>query len=359
MQNSGKHISVIHIESGLGNQMLSYCELLALRKENPRVNYYIETLVYDIPECNDTICQWNGYELDKAFGIREENVKDLFNESQWDIIKSAVIQSRFWQKNWNYAPYTVKALNTCGLNLKNTLPNRENVRRNGLLQAGCIGRIRQWFNDQTWLGVTLKRFLKNYIFNIEKQYLPYQEILFEKTDCDIFAGQRLLFKLVGTGLEKIDKEVRQAFSFPEYTTQRNVEFSQFLDNCNSVFIHARRGDMLSANGWCYKYGYFRRAVKYIKKHVDNPVFVFFTNPGSVEWCKENAKIFGLDYSKDKVHFVDWNAGDQSFRDMQLMSHCKHGIITNSTFGFWGAYFIQNPNKITISPMAEINTTYHC
>ena len=71
-----------------------------------------------------------------------------------------------------------------------------------------------------------------------------------------------------------------------------MEFAKFLDNCNSVFIHARRGDMLSANGWCYKYGYFRRAVKHIKKNVKDPVFVFFTNTGSIEWCKENAKIKG-------------------------------------------------------------------
>ena len=78
----------------------------------------------------------------------------------------------------------------------------------------------------------------------------------------------------------------------------------------------------------------------------------------IEWCKENSRIFGLDYSKDQVYFVDWNIGEDSFRDMQLMTHCKHGIITNSSFGWWGAYLIQNPNKITISPSLEINTTHH-
>ena len=133
----------------------------------------------------------------------------------------------------------------------------------------------------------------------------------------------------------------------------------YLDGVNSIAIHARRGDMLGANGWCYKYGYFKRAVKHIRKHVENPVFVFFTDPGSIAWCKENAKVFGLDYSKDKVLFVDWNSGMESFRDMQLMAHCKHAIITNSTFGWWGAYFITNPDKITISPLVEMDTTHYC
>ena len=138
-----------------------------------------------------------------------------------------------------------------------------------------------------------------------------------------------------------------------------MEMSSFLDKSNSVAIHARRGDLLGNNGWCYKYGYFRRAVNHIRKNVANPVFVFFTDPGSIQWCRDNARTFGLDYSKDKVYFVDWNSGSESFRDMQLMSHCKHAIITTSSFGWWGAYFINNPEKITISPCVEIDTTYHC
>ena len=168
----------------------------------------------------------------------------------------------------------------------------------------------------------------------------------------------LYFQFNGNKIEKIHKLIKETYKFPDFSTEKNVKFASFLDSCNSVFIHARRGDLLSTNGWCYKYGYFRRSVRYIRKKVKDPVFVIFTNTGSIEWCKENAIIFGLDFSKDKVYFVDWNTGEESYRDMQLMSHCKHGIITNSSFGWWGAYLIDNPNKITISPNMEINTTHH-
>ena len=350
-------MKIVHIESGLGNQMLSYCELLALQKINPEDNCYVETIVFDIPECNETICQWNGFELGRIFGIKTPNIRTLFNETEWNNVMNEVRASEFWKKNWNWPVYICQALNNAGLNLENTYGNRE-----AFSQANTHslkGKLETVNFTKSRIGVFLRRLYFKWTLSKRIAAFDKRKEVFVKTDKDLLTGQRLCFKYKGNDIERIHDEIEHIFKFPDFTTEKNSEFAKFLESCNSVFIHARRGDMLSANGWCYKYGYFRRAVKYIKKNVKDPVFVFFTNTGSIEWCKENAKTFGLDYSKDKVFFVDWNTGDESYRDMQLMAHCKHGIITNSTFGWWGAYFIQNPNKITISPQAEINTTYHC
>lgn len=350
-------IKVIHIESGLGNQMLSYCELLAIKKMNPEDECYIETLVFDIPECNETICQWNGYELERVFGINTPNVKELFDSSMWQQIYDEVHSSRFWEKNWNWPVAITNALNHAGLDVENSYGDRTAIAQdNNKSFKGYLKNLK--FTDSrvgAYLrGLYYKCTLAKRIAALDKRLK-----VFVKTDANLLTGQRLCFKYRGNDIERIKQEIDHTFVFPPFKDERSIEFASFLDNCNSVFIHARRGDMLSANGWCYKYGYFRRAVKHIKKNVKDPVFVFFTNTGSIEWCKDNAHIFGLDYSKDRVYFVDWNVGDESYRDMQLMSYCKHGIITNSTFGWWGAYFIQNPNKITISPELTINTTYHC
>lgn len=348
---------VVHIESGLGNQMLSYCELLAMRKCNPEQKIYIENMVYDIPECCASICQWNGYELDRVFNINEQNVRELFEPKMWNEIYEEVRSSKFWEKNWNWPVYITKALNNAGIKVENSYGNREvSEEANRRSLKGLLHRINF---TRSRFGVALRHLyyrttIKQRLSDIDKR-----KDVFIKTDKDLLTGQRLSFKYRNNDIEAIKEEIESAFKFPDFVTKKNSDFADFLDSCNTVFIHARRGDMLSANGWCYKYGYFKRAVKYIKEKVKDPVFVFFTNTGSIEWCKENSKIFGLDYSKDEVYFVDWNTGDESFRDMQLMSHCKHGIITNSTFGWWGAYFIKNPNKITISPELTINTTCHC
>lgn len=351
-------MKVVHIESGLGNQMLSYAEALALRYVHPNEDLYLETIIFDIPECNDVTCQWNGYELERVFGINEPpNVRTLFTDAQWDSIMREIRVSEFWKYNMNYPPVFTTAFKHAGLDLLNTKGDFMDGNHSGALRPTFSRKLRNYISD-TRLGAWLKRQYNQH--NPEKfiRANDHRKDVFLKTDADAFTGQWLAFKYKGNDRELIDDEIKSTFVFPELTG-KNAETARQLDACNAVAIHARRGDMLSTNGWCYKFGYFKRAVRYIRKHVENPVFVFFTNPGSIKWCKENGRIFGLDYSKDKVFFVDWNGGEDSYRDMQLMGHCKHAIITNSTFGWWGAYFISNPDKITISPLVEIDTTYHC
>lgn len=353
---------VVHIESGLGNQMLSYGEYLILKKLHPQEDIYIENIVYNIPQAREVINQWNGYELEQIFGIHAPNVCNLFSESQWTKIMSDVIASKFWLKNWNYPVYITKALNNAGLHIKNLLPNFEAVGaiKNVNMLDDSKPSLKQKLID-TRLGNNLRRIYRLACMEKFIRRDAHYDDMFYKGSDSVYTGFWLGLRMRGSGIEFIDSELHEAFRFPEWDTEKNKTMANMLDTANSVAIHARRGDMLGANGYCYKYGYFRRAVKYIKERVENPVFVFFCDPNSIEWCHENESIFNLDYKKDKVYFVDWNKGNNSFRDMQLITHCKHAIITNSSFGWWGAYLISNPNKITISPIEEIalNTTYHC
>ena len=62
----------------------------------------------------------------------------------------------------------------------------------------------------------------------------------------------------------------------------------------------------------------------------------------MDWVKDNIQIQNCTY-------VDHNKGKNSYLDMYLMSLCKHNIISNSTFSWWGAWLNRNTSKIVVMP----------
>ena len=342
-------MKIIHIESGLGNQMLSFCEYLAIKSVNPGDDCMIETIVYDIPECNEVICQWNGYELDRIFHLNAPNIKSFFSFNQWEMLLTYIRESRFWERNWNYPVYFTQAFEKSGLQMKN-------------LRGDFEAPGAPYMTPLSKPGYK-KTFIFQYLNYFRKKYLkhpippPSPELFIKSTD-NIFTGQQLTFKNKNSGIERIDKEVRECFPFPALSSKADLKLAKEVQSCPSVAIHARRGDMLSYNFDCYYGGYFKRAVKYIKQTVPSPCFYIFCDPGSVEWARHHSKVFGLDFQKDHITFVDWNKGVDSWRDMHLMSLCKHQVITRSSFGWWSAYLNTYRDKITCSPDAITNTTHH-
>lgn len=351
-------MKIIHIESGLGNQMLSYCELLALRWLNPSEHFLVENIVYDIPECNSIINQWNGYELNRVFGINAINVRTLFNDNQWaDVIRS-IRDSKFWLHNWNWPVYFQRAFSAVGLELKNM---RGSFEEKGYTYVGVDVNRRKSLRDllrKTDMYSYLQMRKKWRIDNQRAQSYSNEANLFYKSDEDELTGQRLSFKFINSGIERIEPLIRQTFVFPAITDDRNASMMRRIMNCNSVAIHARRGDMAGYNYPLYRFGYFRRCVDFIRTKVQTPVFFIFCDPDSVPWAKENAHLLGVDFRKDSISFIDFNKSTESYRDMQLMAACKHQIITQSSFGWWGAWLNTFPGKITCSPTALINTTHH-
>lgn len=151
--------------------------------------------------------------------------------------------------------------------------------------------------------------------------------------------------------EHCGEDIRKQFSFLPFDETKNIETAAMMANENSVAIHLRKGkdylaSELMGKGLC-GVEYYMRAIDYIRKHVDNPIFYVFTDNPS--WIKENLPSF-------EYTLVDWNevSGKRSFRDMQLMACAKHNIIANSTYSWWGAWLNPNPNKIVVAPQIFFN-----
>ena len=144
----------------------------------------------------------------------------------------------------------------------------------------------------------------------------------------------------------IEEIIRNKLVFPKITETHNIKYMNQIQNDNaSVSIHIRRGDYLSKK-FINQYGnictdeYYDKAIDYIKTKVSNPHFYIFTN--DLEWTKYK-------YKSPEFTIINGNSGNISYRDMQLMSMCKHNIIANSSFSWWGAWLNNNPNKIIIAP----------
>lgn len=151
-------------------------------------------------------------------------------------------------------------------------------------------------------------------------------------------------------VNEMEEEVKSRFVFSPFEDVNNILLATELQSCNSVAIHVRKGkDYLNSeayHGVC-SLEYYKRTIAYICERVENPKFYLFTdNP---DWVKEN--LYNLDFT-----LVDWNPGIGwgNHFDMQLMSLCKHNIIANSTYSWWGAFLNTNSNKIVISPKNWFN-----
>ena len=148
----------------------------------------------------------------------------------------------------------------------------------------------------------------------------------------------------------IREQVLQAYSFPLFKEKCNEMLAEKLLKCNSISIHIRRGDYLKEPIWCVSTPeYYAKGIGYLKEKEKVDLLCVFSD--DIAWCKENLDNLADDM---EIEYVDWNKGNQSFRDMQLMTYCKHNIIANSSFSWWGAWLGRREGKIVIAPKVWCN-----
>ena len=142
--------------------------------------------------------------------------------------------------------------------------------------------------------------------------------------------------------------IREDFCFSTPMNAENLALANRIVNSEAISLHVRRGDYIknSAYASC-SLDYYQSAIDRLAKQYELPTFFIFSD--DIKWVKENLKI-------EHSHvYIDNNHGDQSYNDMRLMSLCKHNIIANSSFSWWGAWLNANDSKIVIAPKKWFNT----
>lgn len=141
--------------------------------------------------------------------------------------------------------------------------------------------------------------------------------------------------------ENIRKELLEELSLIEPLNQDNIQMLETIQKCEAVSVHIRRGDYLKIkHQQVCTLEYYRKAVDILLGEVENPTFFIFSD--DIEWARENLAL------PNETFFVDFNQ-DNPERDLELIKNCKHNVIANSTFSWWGAWLNRHDEKIVIVP----------
>jgi hypothetical protein len=145
------------------------------------------------------------------------------------------------------------------------------------------------------------------------------------------------------------KEILDLFSpSEEIVNYLRSKYADIIDHPFAVAVHVRSYLMEDPDQKVYVnlgMDYYKAAMVLFPEEA---LFVVFSP--QMKWCKENFSSLGKN-----VRFVE---GEKHYHDLYLMSMCKHNIICNSTFSWWGAYLNQNPDKKVIAPSKWFCPSYN-
>jgi len=177
---------------------------------------------------------------------------------------------------------------------------------------------------------------------VEDQYCGFQPRVFSQRGHVYLAGTWASEKY----FQEVADLVREQFTFLQAPDEENRSMLDKIGGANSVCVHVRRGDYVSVADTNKRHGlcsieYYQSAFEYLLERVSDPVlFVFSDDPA---WVQENLRF------PRPTYYVTHNVGRQNCQDLRLMAACKHFIIANSTFSWWGAWLSQHLQKIVVAP----------
>jgi hypothetical protein len=145
--------------------------------------------------------------------------------------------------------------------------------------------------------------------------------------------------------KSIDKEIRNRFQFAIEPNAYYSELGEIINFPESISVHIRRGDYVTDSATSRFHGicsleYYNSAILWMREHLKHPIFVFVSD--DMDWTKSHFK-----HISDAI-FVENNKGP-AYEDLRIMTICKHNIIANSSFSWWGAWLNPNGQKYVVAP----------
>lgn len=284
---------VVRFTGGLGNQMFIYALSLIIQQRFPDEEIYADLTRYDLTKEHD------GFDIQKYFSI---DLKKIPNKILKNIAPVHYYVSKFHLKN----------LFAIG-------------------KVRHIEKINEIFEKRSSkVGIVSDLDSTNFNENIF-------EINHEQVNIWHYKGN-WINPLYWKGYENL---IRDAFVFKKnLLSSQDLQLISEMRQEQSVSIHVRRGDYKNDKRFdLCSYVYYEKAVKYILNvfREDNIKFYIFSD-GEID-----LSIF------NDICYQVIRHSEMCGIDLYLMSKCKHNIIANSTFSYWGALLNENSKKIVVAP----------
>lgn len=273
------------LNGGLANQAFQYIFARHFELSHPGEAMYMDDSYFALHTVH------NGYELGKVFGIKPHMLSECFDEDVWAFILD------------------------------------ERRKGKSIPQILCENDVDMYMIAET--GGTYKTFnpFEGRVIDIPcNQYI--KPILDAPGDV-YYHGYWINKQWFTTYKEEFLKE----FQFPEITDERNREYLKQIKNTNSVALHIRRGDYV-AMGAAMDPDVCRLCVDKFRSKAPG-IWDIFVFSDEISWCREHQEELGLG-AFASVTYVEGNMCGKNYLDMQLMSHCKGMILSNSAFSYLAA-----------------------
>jgi len=289
VNQSINHHLVVQLVGGLGNQLFQYA---AARKI---------ALAYNLNLKIDKITSYSNALSERIYGLSHFKIQgDLVNFHELEYIR----------KKGRYCRYGIKL-------------------------------ISHFYKQSDKLN-TLRLFCPGYLYLDEANVYDYLLGAKGRINKDIYLQGYFASEKYFIDIREIILEEVKSKSMYSAKTQLMAEQTR---NSNSISLHVRRGDYVNKPSTSKVFAsctieYYLKAIDIITKSIDKPhLYIFSDEP---RWVKEN---MNFEYPTTYISHNTTN----DYEDLFLMSQCKHNIIANSTFSWWGAWLNINPDKIVIAP----------
>lgn len=135
----------------------------------------------------------------------------------------------------------------------------------------------------------------------------------------------------------IESILRRELTLIESPDEENRVWAEKIAGTQAICLHARRKDYEHALSRTY----YEKAIEYLVRKIEHPHFFCFSD--DPKWIEKNLR-FDFPFS-----ILTHNNGAKAHYDLMLMARCRHFIVANSTFSWWGAWLNPSRDKIVVAP----------